>query len=99
MKTKKLIAVLTVVSALSVSACAKQQFVLESGVGMTAENNMSHFFVGGLGQSSRINASEICGGKDKVVSVEAQLTFVNGLLNVLSGGLYAPRQFRVMCKA
>ena len=99
MKTKRLITALALASALSISACAKQQFVLESGVGMTAENNMSHFFVAGLGQSHRINASEICGGKDKVVSVEAQLTFVNGLLNVLSGGLYSPRQFRVMCKA
>jgi hypothetical protein len=99
MKTKNLITVLAVASALSIGACAKQQFVLQSGVGMTAENNMSNFFVAGLGQTHKINAAEICGGKDKVVSVEAELTFVNGLLNFLSGGLYSPRQYRVMCKA
>jgi|11_taG_2_1085331.scaffolds.fasta_scaffold09743_3 hypothetical protein len=98
MKSKKLIIVLAVASALSVSACSKQQFVLESGVGMTAENSMSNFFVSGIGQTHRINASEVCGGKDKVVSVEAQTTFLNGLLGFLSTGLYSPRQYRIMCR-
>jgi hypothetical protein len=98
MKTKKLIVVLAVASALSVSACAKQKFVLQNGVGMTAENSMSNFFISGLGQSHRIVASTICGGADKVVSVETQTTFLNGLLGFLSSGLYSPRQYRIMCR-
>ena len=98
MKTKKLIVVLAVASALSVSACSKQKFVLQSGAGMTAENSMSNFFVAGIGQSDRIDASAICGGADKVVSVEAQHTFLNGLLGFLSFNIYSPRQYRVMCR-
>jgi len=98
MKTKKLIVVLAVASALSVSACSKQKFVLQSGAGVTAENSMSNFFISGLGQSDRIDASAVCGSSDKVVSVEAQQTFLNGLLGFLSFNLYSPRQYRIMCR-
>lgn len=90
--------IVAVAAALSLSACAKQVFVLQPGAGLTAEDDMSDFFVAGIGQTDKINAANICGGADKVVSVEAELTFTNGLLNVLSGGLYAPRQYRIMCR-
>jgi hypothetical protein len=99
MKSKSLVPVLVIVAALAVSACSKQKFVIQSGVGLTAENSMSAFFVGGIGQSHRINASEICGGSDKVVSVEGQTTFVNGLLSFMSGNLFTPRQYRIICRS
>ena len=96
--SKKLIPVMAIVAALSMSACSKQQFVLESGTGLTAENQMSTFFVNGIAQAHKINASEICKGKDNVVSVEVQQTFVNSVLGMLTWGIYTPRQYRVMCR-
>lgn len=98
-KSKKLIPVMAVVAALSVSACAKQQFVMQNGMGATAEDNMSIFFVSGIGQTHKVNAAQICNGSDKVMSVEAQQTFVNILLGVLTGGLVTPRQYRIKCRA
>ncbi len=97
-KFTKLGAVLTIVAALSVSACAKQKFIMQGGIGQTAESSFSHFFISGVFQTDRIDASRICGGVDKVVHVEAQLTFLNWLVSVPTFGIYSPRQHRVICR-
>ena len=96
--SKKFITTLAVVAALSVSACSKEQFVMQNGMGATAEDNMSIFFVSGIGQTHKVNAASACAGADKVVAVETQQTFVNILLGVLTGGLVTPRQYRVKCR-
>ena len=40
----------------------------------------------------------ICGGSDKIIKVQTETTFLNGLLAALSYNIYAPRQVRVYCK-
>ena len=80
------------------AACSNQTFDITEGSGSIAEDNMSHFFVGGIGQKAKINARQICGGSDKVVSVETQQTFLNGFLGFLSFGIYTPMQYRVTCR-
>ena len=40
-----------------------------------------------------------CGGVDKVVKVEAQHTFINGLLGLVTLGIYTPRDAKIYCKA
>ncbi len=92
---KKLLLSLMVVG--SLSACSKQTFTINGQYGMKGEDTVSHFFIYGLGQDDEINAAAICGGANKVARVEAQQTFLNGLLGTLTYGLYSPRQYRVYC--
>ena len=87
-----------VFATLSLGACAKQEFVLQSMDGSKLEDDMSDFFISGIGQKDKIDVASICGGPEKVMRVETELTFINGLLGVLSGGLYTPRQYRVFCR-
>ncbi len=60
-------------------------------------DTMSHYFINGLGQQADYDPVTICGGLDKVAKVETQQTFVNGLLRILTWGLYTPQQARVYC--
>lgn len=83
---------------LLVSGCARQQFSINKGMitepGQTVTH---HFFVSGIGQSKAIDASEVCGGSEKIVRTEVQQTFVNGLLSFITFGIYTPREARVYC--
>ena len=58
---------------------------------------MQTFFVSGTGQEQELDAADICGGVDKVARVESELSFLNGFLGSLTGGLYTPRQAKVFC--
>ncbi|MGC0794027.1 Bor family protein, partial [Pantoea agglomerans] len=51
----------------------------------------------GIGQRKSIDAAQVCGGQEKVNRVEVQQTFVNGLLSVVTFGVYTPREARVYC--
>lgn len=98
MRRKNAFFTILVVATLSLGACSKQEFVLQSMDGSKIEDDMSDFFVSGIGQKDKIDVASICGGPEKVMRVETELTFMNGLLGVLSGGLYTPRQYRVFCR-
>lgn len=96
MKVKAII--LTAFLTLFVSGCAQQTFTIASNQGEKAQETSQAFFVSGIGQEKKINADEVCGGADKVVKVEVQQTFVNGLLSFVTFGIYTPREARVYCK-
>jgi hypothetical protein len=86
-------------AALVLSGCANQRFTMAGGaVGAAKTDDAQTFFVSGLGQSTTVDAAAVCGGADKVVAVETQLTFLDGLLGGLTGGIYTPRHARVYCK-
>ncbi len=83
---------------LTVTGCAQQSFKLNNGVTVNPqETKTAHFFVSGIGQSDAIDAAKVCGGADKVVKTEVQQTFVNGLLDFVTFGIYTPREARVYC--
>lgn len=85
--------------AILLSGCAAQTFNINSAAGEVPTTEVSHhFFIAGLGQEKVLDAAEICGGVDKVVKVEAQQTFVNGFLGLITLGIYTPRDARVYCK-
>jgi len=75
--------------ALSLTGCAQQTFVMKT--------TSQPFFVSGIGQRKSIDAAQVCGGQEKVNRVEVQQTFVNGLLSVVTFGIYTPREARVYC--
>lgn len=81
----------------TISSCAKQEFILSDNRGRMTENKTSHFFVAGIGQSTTINVTEICGSIDKVASFESQLSFINIFITQLASSIYAPKQARVYC--
>ena len=89
---------LTAAFAVLLSGCAQQTFNLGQGVATKPkEVTTHHFFVSGIGQHKTIDAAKVCGGADKVVRVETQQTFVNGLLGLVTFGIYTPREARVYC--
>lgn len=92
------LATVTVLSAgLVLGACSKQTFDLGGRGSPAAQDATSTFFVGGIGQQHKINAAQIFGGKQNAAKVEAEQTFLNGILSAITGGIYSPRQYRVVC--
>ncbi|KHA61511.1 lipoprotein bor [Vibrio variabilis] len=90
-----------IIAALSVLAtgCAQQTFVMskeETSKPTTTQSH--HFFIDGLAQKKEVDAAGTCGSADKVAKVEVQKTFVNGLLEFVTLGIYTPREARVYCK-
>ena len=96
---KKLGLVLSLSAMMTLTGCTTQSFTINSGATGTEPNyeSMQPFFVYGIGQTQRLNASDICGGADKVAKVEAKESFLNGLLGFLSTGIYTPRDAKVYC--
>ena len=83
---------------LLMSGCAAQTFNINGSTGEVPTDQKSQtFFISGLGQEKVTDAAKICGGADKVVKVEAQHTFINGLLGFVSFGIYTPRDAKVYC--
>lgn len=73
------------------ASCARQTIRIQnedaSSVGVT---KMHHFFVGGIGQRTNVNAAEVCGGAEHVAVVETQQSFLDSVLFLVSYGVYAP---------
>jgi len=89
---------LTVVFAALLSGCAQQTFNMDQGVATQPKAvTTHHFFVNGIGQHKMVDAAKVCGGADKVSRVEVQETFANGLLSLVTFGIYSPREARVYC--
>ncbi len=91
--------IISVIGAILLSGCAAQTFNINGAEGEVPTTQISHhFFIAGIGQEKVLDAAEICGGVDKVVKVEAQLTFINGLLGLITLGIYTPRDAKIYCK-
>ncbi|MDI6539557.1 Bor family protein [Pantoea ananatis] len=90
--------ILVLFLAVTLAGCAKQSFDLkQEPAGTPAKEETHHFFISGLGQKKNIDAAAVCGGADKVSRTETQLTFMNGFLNVITFGIYTPREASVYC--
>jgi len=89
---------LLVAFSLIMGGCAQQSFVMSDSDSVIKEKYTQHFFVNGIAQEKEINAAEVCGGTEKISKVEVQETFLNGLANVATFGIYTPREARIYCK-
>jgi len=56
-----------------------------------------HFFVYGLVGESRIDVQEVCSGRD-ATQLQTRQQFVDGLLGLVTIGIYAPRTAKVWCE-
>ncbi|MEM7564778.1 MAG: Bor family protein [Pseudomonadota bacterium] len=80
------------------TGCATQTFNLQDGASAEPkQETQQHFFVEGIGQDRTANASEVCGGADKVAKVEVEQEAIDVALSVLTFGIYTPRTARVFC--
>lgn len=81
------------------ASCATQQFSLTNGNARTVPNyeGKHHFIFWGIGQEKTVNTSEVCDKDQKVEAVNSHLTFVDGLLAVITWGIYYPRSYAVYC--
>jgi hypothetical protein len=55
------------------------------------------FFVFGLVGDQSVDVSAVCGTR-KPVQMQAQSTFVDSLLGIVTLGIYAPRSVRIWCE-
>jgi len=93
---KKIILPLILVATLA--ACSTQTAYINGQTGQLKKEDMQTFFVSGLGQTQTIDAAAVCGGANKVVKVERQTSFLNGLLGMLTTGIYTPYDAKVYCQ-
>lgn len=92
--------ILPIAFIIALSGCAQQSFAVRSGDSNQSPKVITHhFLISGLGQGETIDAAAVCNGQDKVVKVESQHTFINGVLAAISFGVYTPREARVYCAA
>lgn len=80
------------------AACSTQTQIINKDLyAQASSDEWTHFFVAGIGQESKRNAAQICGGSQNVVKVSTHQSFLNVLASVLSYNLYYPRASKVYC--
>ena len=98
--TRAIKALSAVVAAGLISGCAtvtispKDQAKLESTPDY--ENSLDFFFWGLAPAENEVAVDEICGSEPR--QMQAQTTFVDGLIGGLTLGIYAPRTVKVWCE-
>jgi len=100
MKTR-FTAVALALTALIAVGCANTRFNVAGNISPSAVpkyEEKQNYFVSGIFQRQTIDAAQICGGAEKVAATAKEHTFVDGLLGVLTIGIYTPETARVYCK-
>lgn len=93
----KMLCVAAVIATLT--GCAAQTFTINEGALNTPTKQESQtFFISGLGQEQTLNAAAVCGGSENIIKVQAQQTFINGLVGAVTFGIYTPKDAKVFCK-
>lgn len=90
--------VIVVFFVLLLSACSNQTIRMTDSYAVTNANyeKSQPFFIYGLGQTKEINAIKVC-RDNGVHHITTQQTFVDGLLGVITLGIYSPRTVAIYC--
>ena len=66
----------------------------------TKPNVQEHraIFFSGFGLRQTIDAAKVCGGADKVASVDVDQSFMDAVIATVTLGIYTPLSARVFCK-
>ncbi|PRP67217.1 Bor family protein [Nonlabens agnitus] len=87
-QTKQFLALVALVVLLS--SCYAQTMVVGQGAqGNTTVSQWNHYLIGGLAPIDVSKPEEMAAGKEDY-TVETKHSFVNGLLNVITFGIYTP---------
>jgi len=82
-----------------VSGCATVTVNTEDTIRRTSAPTWSHrmwFLLGGFISDKHVDVKQVCGGR-KVVQMQSQHTFVDGLIGVVTFGILSPRTAKVWC--
>ncbi|MCG6152594.1 Bor family protein [Leptospira bandrabouensis] len=96
---KKLQITMFVLIASFVLNCATQKIYITEETGdarIATKEGTSHFFVAGLGQTKEYSAAQICDERP-VVAIETSYSFLDGLLGVITYGIYSPHSYAIYC--
>ena len=85
--------------ALALAGCQTQQFTITGNRVPTvpAYEGRSDFIFWGLGQTKVMDPKEICANRGGVKAVETRHTFIDGVANSITFGIYAPRSYAIYC--
>jgi Bor protein len=61
------------------------------------EERQANFF-SGFGQQHTINAAAVCGGAEKVATVDVNQSLMDAVIATVTLGIYTPLSARVYCK-
>ena len=80
------------------AAKAAQAAQAKGGVAKAQYEERQVNFFSGFGQQHTINAAQICGGADKVATVDVDQSFSDAVIATVTLGIYTPLSARVFCK-
>ena len=85
--------------ALALGGCSVQQFTVTGNKVPTvpAYEGTSTFIFWGLGQTKVMDPKEICNNRGGVRAIETRYTFLDGLANSITFGIYAPHGYAIYC--
>ncbi len=96
---KKLITTCLLGSAMVMTGCATQTaLITKSQQENPAYTKSQSFYISGIAQQKTVDASEVCGGADKVAKVQSLQTGKDVALSIVTLGIYTPRTANVYCK-
>lgn len=98
---KKLVKALSITTlAVILTACSATTIRTDSAKRVdttpTYQETQKYYLFGLIGEN-HINTTEICQGKS-VKQMQSQTTFMNGLVEILTLGIYSPKTARVWCE-
>ena len=83
--------------AMALSACSIQRFDLDGKhTTIPTYEGVSHFVFWGIGQEKDYNPREICGNRG-ISSIDTHHSFLDGLFNAITFGVYAPESYAIYC--
>lgn len=91
----------SLVLAVALSGCASVTISPPEEPKLTTEadhqESLNFFFWGLTPENHKVDVMESCNGKD-VAQMQAQTTVPNGLLTIITLGIYSPRTAKVWCE-
>jgi hypothetical protein len=97
--TRRVLAVASVAAvAVAAGACFEHNYTIGVGApaGVLVHDEWRHHWLGGLiDPNNELMLSEVCPSGN--ATIESEMTFLNGLVSVLTSGIYSPTTVRVRC--
>jgi Bor protein len=97
LEMKRTLSLMTLSAIFLAGGCFSTTYVAKSAVASpTKVEQKMNFFFWGLSGTGEVNVPEACSGRS-AAKINTQHTFVNGLLGIITLGIYVPRTAFITC--
>ncbi|HAG53044.1 MAG TPA: lipoprotein bor [Alphaproteobacteria bacterium] len=79
------------------ASCAKQTVYVADKPMDYDVSKTSHFFLWGIGQTSKVDVARICKSRNNVSKVESRMSGGQAVVTLLTFGIYTPMTSTVYC--